>query len=175
MSFLFPIKLINLMKGGKKEMKKIFVFAVILCMVLSIGVIAGDDSDGTDLIGNLQEVLTINVDVESINFGDILQGPDVTANGDDVTIDTTGSDTESDMVYVSIELTQDTDGFYAGLLEMAISPDGEFRDINIVDDPELTEGGAITYMTRLQGDTEQFQAGSKTGRITYTVYAPMEG
>jgi len=151
-------------------MKKILAFLVMFSL-LSVAGVLGGSTDDTGVGGTLSDVVEISVTPENIDFGAIPQGTDVTVDVlEDIIIDTSGSDTATDNVYVYVGVNGADADFYNALLEFGEGEPTTWTDIIDVGEIVIPEGDLKTYSVRLQGDTQQFDAGEKTAVITYSAY-----
>lgn len=129
----------------------------------------GFPSSSNDLDGTLDDIVTISVSPPTVSFGSIPRGSDITKAGDDIIVDTSGSDTALDEVYIYTDVTGDDEAFYEALLELAEDGTGTWNDVGTVV-LTIPEGDSQVYNTQLQGNTITYESGSKTATITYTAY-----
>ena len=121
----------------------------------------------TEITGDLADIISISVTPLSLNFGIIPRGNPITKAGDDIVINASSSETESDNVYVYMEVVGDDKVFYESLLEL---DDGGFKNILNISSLIIGEDTSETYQTRLHGDTTIQSAGPKEATIIYTAY-----
>ena len=152
-------------------MKKILVFLTVLSVFVGLsGFVMADDSQ--ILQGDVSDILMVEVLPSTLDFGAVPLDASAVDVGADVTINTAGSDTESNSVWVGISITDDADSFFTNLLEFdatADEPDAEWVDVATLGTLTISEGSSVMYHSRLNGNTVSFGAGPQTATIMYTI------
>jgi len=127
-----------------------------------------EGSDSEDVGGNLGYGVSISVSPSSLEFGAIPRGTDITkeAINDPVIINTLGSDTETNNVYVYTDVIGTDDLFFKSLLELNDLVWTNILLIALI----IPEGTSENYDARLHGDTTTYLSGPKSATIVYTAY-----
>ncbi len=125
-----------------------------------------------DVNGSLEDFhWSISVTPSVLQFGTIPRGSDITdeADNDPIVINTDGSETLSDKVYVTVDVIGTDFDFYDSLLEFWAS-DLDWTKITSLHVLEIPEHGSKNYYARLHGDTSDLVGGPKSATIVYTAY-----
>jgi hypothetical protein len=154
-----------------KRMKKLLVSAFLLGVILFgvVGVVADTDTFDIPVTGELEEALVIEILPASLDFGSIPNTDTLEKAGSTVTIDTAGSDTASDGVFVEITTSGTDKDFFDALLEFDLDGVPTWTDITDIPTLEIAEGDLMSMPTRLSGDSTVFGVGAKSALITYTI------
>jgi hypothetical protein len=126
--------------------------------------------------GDVDDSITFVILPQPLNFGSIPFGSSVNFAGPDITVNTDGSDTESNSVWVDASVDTNGDStFFEDLLMVKKSTEESFGLLNSMSVMEINEGSILTLNTMISGNTAFFNSGPKTGVITYTVMATPPG
>jgi hypothetical protein len=131
-----------------------------------------DTSSGSQgLDSDLDDIVSISISPDTLNFGAIPRGPSIVkeAVNNPILIDGSASDTESENVYVYADVTGTDEAFYEALLELETSP-GVWENIMDITYLTIPDDDSKTYNTQLHGNTIPYEAGPKQATIVYTAY-----
>lgn len=146
----------------------IFESEAMIDNIMINGMLVQDFENSQDVSGDLDDIISIFVNPNLLDFGGIPRGTDITdTDASDVTIDTSGSDTESNSVFVTTDVVGADDAFYEALLEFEISSLWTDVLLALFTIPEDT---SEMFGTRLQGDTTIYSSGAKQATIVYTAF-----
>jgi len=153
-------------------MNKILVFAMILGLMLGLsGVIADETQDQDAEVPD--EVVSLSISPSAVSYGVVSRENAGNYNADsETTLNTSGSSTNSDSVYVYVTIQTDTNGFFADYLYIEDNVNsGSYEDIEATEIiiPETT---TIQLNTQLQipGSDVPLQPGVKSATILYTAF-----
>ena len=150
-----------------------YLVAILVAGILfgSLGVVLAQVSDEQPVEGIVEQVV-FTLSPETLNFGAIPLGTDVTDDGPNVEVETDGSVTESGMVMLSIAVDDSSlhRNFFESLLNFKENgePDGSFVLVESFT-TQFDAGSALILNTRISGNTQEFGAGAKSGVLVYTV------
>ncbi len=151
-------------------MKTYLVLAAFGLLVVSMGMVAAGDSQLIKV--DVSDSISFDVTPPTLDFVSITYGTSVTLPGPSVVLSTVGSNTETGNVFVSAEITGDSNlalgGFFNTLLQFNTGTETPVWTTTSLLDITIPAGSSLILPIRLYGNTAQFGAGEKTATITYS-------